>query len=187
MYLQAITHQSDAKLSQFRLKCNDWYFITLLVFKISICKGRLISKCPFGVSKSTKTLTKIYPSYTIIWAYSCIWNSRVLCTFFWVWQCLFGFWPNYKKRITSNKSVNQIFLFWITFPKPFHNRATLIATIMSKKIQQYKVCQLWKMKMRTKIESAQNKQAKNSLIYLIIQLAHTRQHCIVKSNSLWSL
>jgi hypothetical protein len=57
---------------------------------------------------------------------------------------------------------------------------------MSKKIQQYKVCQLWKMKMRTKIESAQNKQAKNSLIYLILQLAHTRQYCTMKSNSLWS-
>ena len=44
------------------------------------------------------------------------------------------------------------------------------------------------MKMRTKIESAQNKQAKNNLIYLIIQLAHTRQiqYCTMKSNSLWS-
>ena len=35
-----------------------------------------------------------------------------------------------------------------------------------------------------KIESAQNKQAKNSLIYLIIQLAHTPQYCTMKSNSL---
>ena len=44
------------------------------------------------------------------------------------------------------------------------------------------------MKMRTKIKSAQNKQAKNNLIYLIIQLAHTRQiqYCTMKSNSLWS-
>ena len=91
-----------------------------------------------------------------------------------------------KKRITSNKSVNQIFfdLNYISeavsqLDNPHSNhheqKNTTIQSLSDMKNENEK---------EKKIESAQNKQAKNNLIYLIIQLAHTPQYCTMKSNSL---
>ena len=93
--------------------------------------------------------------------------------------------PNCK-RIISHKSVNHIFyvLNYISEaisqsgnPHSNHHeqKNTTIQSLSDMKNENEK---------EKKIESAQNKQAKNSLIYLIIQLAHTPQYCTMKSNSL---